>query len=291
MASSGLSRIAARYSAIASSRFPWALRALPRLLWAEDVVGLEPDRFAVFGDRLVQLPLGVQGHAEVVVGRAVVGLEPDRLAAGCDGRVEERPGLLWAAQRPQQFAEAGQVVSVPRAQADQVLEHGDRLVRLPLLLQQVRQLVGRLRADRAGRRVEADRVVTPVPLLAHPGQVIVDPDVAGMAPLRRAEHCLGRRRIAGTGQGRAQQVQADRAQRVEPLPTGPRLAARSAGPTCPSDPGAARRSPRQGSGSADPGRVGQPFRPGPVTAVFAGARPPSRPAPPPGPAPWPAGGP
>ena len=31
---SGLSRIASRYAAMASSSFPWRLRALPRLSWA-----------------------------------------------------------------------------------------------------------------------------------------------------------------------------------------------------------------------------------------------------------------
>ena len=46
------------------------------------VVGLEPDRGAVFGDGLVALALGRQGVAEVVVGFGVVGLEPDRLAEG-----------------------------------------------------------------------------------------------------------------------------------------------------------------------------------------------------------------
>ena len=41
-------------------------------------VGLEPDRGAVLGDRLLDLPLVVQGDAEVVVGLGDVGLEPDR---------------------------------------------------------------------------------------------------------------------------------------------------------------------------------------------------------------------
>ena len=51
-------------------------------------VGLEPDRLAVCGDRLVQLPLARQGDAEVGVGLGVVGLEPDRLAVFGDGLVE-----------------------------------------------------------------------------------------------------------------------------------------------------------------------------------------------------------
>ncbi len=51
-------------------------------------VGLEPDRRAVFGDGLVELPLVLQGVAEVGVGHGVVGLEPDRLAVLGDGLVE-----------------------------------------------------------------------------------------------------------------------------------------------------------------------------------------------------------
>jgi hypothetical protein len=43
------------------------------------VVGLESDRLAVCGDRLLQLPLAAQGDSEVVVGSGDVGLEPDRL--------------------------------------------------------------------------------------------------------------------------------------------------------------------------------------------------------------------
>ena len=52
------------------------------------VVGLEPDRLAVFGDRLVELALVAQGVAEVEVGLGVVGLEPDRLAVFGDRLVE-----------------------------------------------------------------------------------------------------------------------------------------------------------------------------------------------------------
>ncbi len=66
------------------------------------VVGLEPDRLAVFGDGLVELALVLQGVAEVVVGHGEVGLEPDRLAVFGDGLVElalvarATPRLEWA---------------------------------------------------------------------------------------------------------------------------------------------------------------------------------------------------
>ena len=58
---------ALRNSATASAYSPRERRTTPRLLWAWHV-GLEPEAGAVLGDRLVQLPLIVQGDAEVVRG-------------------------------------------------------------------------------------------------------------------------------------------------------------------------------------------------------------------------------
>ncbi len=65
-------------------------------------VGLEAGRLAVFGDGLLELPLGSQGDAEVDVGLGVVGLEPDRLVTFGDGLLElplgfrAKPRLMWA---------------------------------------------------------------------------------------------------------------------------------------------------------------------------------------------------
>ena len=60
--------MAVRYSAIASFGFPWSSRALPRLLWASAESGLSRMGVAVLGDRFLQLPLLLQGEAEVEVG-------------------------------------------------------------------------------------------------------------------------------------------------------------------------------------------------------------------------------
>ena len=51
-------------------------------------VGLESDRLAVFGDGVVELPLGIPGEAEIEVGVGVVGVEPDRLAIFGDGLLD-----------------------------------------------------------------------------------------------------------------------------------------------------------------------------------------------------------
>ena len=111
---------------MASSSFPWR-QGDAEVGVGHGVVGLEPDRLAVFGDGLVELPLGIRamprllwapassglsriasrdsatasssfpllsaGHCrgmEWAVG--VVGLEPDRLAEFGHGLVELRPG-------------------------------------------------------------------------------------------------------------------------------------------------------------------------------------------------------
>ena len=57
-------------------------------MWASAIVGLEPEGFAVLGDRLIELPLVVQGDAEVVVGIGEVGLEAQRLAVLGDRLVQ-----------------------------------------------------------------------------------------------------------------------------------------------------------------------------------------------------------
>ena len=49
------------------------------------VVGLTPDRFAVGGDDLVELPLSLQGEDEGGVSLGKLGLDLDRLAVGGDG--------------------------------------------------------------------------------------------------------------------------------------------------------------------------------------------------------------
>ena len=178
-------------------------------------VGLEPDRLAVFGDGLVELPLVAQGVAEVVVGLGEVGLEPDRLAAFGDGLVElplviqgdaevgvgpASSGLSRIASRqaatacsstaaasfdrPRSFnsrPETAQVTAVLGPQPGQVPEDLDRLVGFALVGQRMGQLVGRLGADGAGGGVEADRVVAAAEPLQDPGEVIVDPDVPGVA--------------------------------------------------------------------------------------------------------------
>ena len=158
-ASSGLSRIAVAVLGDGLVELPLALQGVAEVDVGRGVVGLEPDRLAVLGDGLVELALAVQGDAEVDVGRGVVGLEPDRLAARGHGGFERLVGLSRQPLGLERHAQAAQVPAVAGPQPLEIAEHGDGLVGLAPLLQGMGQLVGRLGADRSRRRVEADRLV------------------------------------------------------------------------------------------------------------------------------------
>ena len=66
---------------------------MPRLLWALCELGVEFDGLPEFGDGLVQLVLGRQCVAEVVVGHRELGIEFDGLAVFGDGLVQLALGL------------------------------------------------------------------------------------------------------------------------------------------------------------------------------------------------------
>ena len=63
---------------------------LPEAAARERVVGLEPKPFTVGRDRLVQIPPGEEGVAEIEVGDGIARIESDRLAVGRD-RLIVRP--------------------------------------------------------------------------------------------------------------------------------------------------------------------------------------------------------
>ena len=91
----------------------------------------------------------------------------------------------------------------------QVLEYRDLLVTLALVAERVSELVGRLGAERTGRRIVADRLIPASQLFERPGEVVIDPDVARVTLLSLPQHGLGRHRVAGVLEGPAQKVEAD----------------------------------------------------------------------------------
>ena len=152
---------------MASVELPLGVQGDAEVVVGRGVVGLEPDRLAEFGDRLVELALLVQGDAEADVGQAVVGLEPDRLAARGDGRVEHLGGLVetspLSCKRRAQAAQVPAVLGRSRLRSRNTAIASSDSPRL----QGMGQLVGRLGADRAGGGVEADRLVAAGELLQH----------------------------------------------------------------------------------------------------------------------------
>ena len=132
---SGRVRWPVRNSAMASSSFPWSFRAMPRLLWATAYFGSSSMAWRIAGDGLVQLPLVLQGDAEVVVGVGEFRVEFDGL---CGSRRWPRPASPGPSGRcrgccgPQ--ASFGSS-SMARAVA------GDGLVQLPLVSQGVAEVV------------------------------------------------------------------------------------------------------------------------------------------------------
>ena len=74
-------------SAIASSIFPVSPSKLPRLTWASTRAGLRRSS-PVLGDRLIPMPLIVQGLAQAIVGLGAVGLEAQCVPEFGDGLVQ-----------------------------------------------------------------------------------------------------------------------------------------------------------------------------------------------------------
>ena len=97
-----------------------------------------------------------------------------------------------------------------RPYSRKILEDYDCRLSLAVRLQRMGQLVGRLGAERPGRRVVADRPLTSGELFKRPGQIVVDPHVVGVELLGPTQHRFGPRRVARVFEGPAQEIEADR---------------------------------------------------------------------------------
>ena len=190
---SGLSRIASRNAAIASSHLPLAAQGVAEVVVGLGGVGLEPDRLAECGDGLVDLPLPARAMPRLQWASAKSGLSriASRYAAtasshlpladtgrcrGCSGPRRRRAGAGWPRGRRRRPGRGSAAASAARPlslqvspQAAQVRPFsGRRSVRsrktasasAPRPIRQaVGQLVGRLGAQGAGRRVVPHRLL------------------------------------------------------------------------------------------------------------------------------------
>ena len=212
------------------------------------VVGPEPDGGADLGGRLRQLPRGGQGEGEAGMGIGVVGAEADGPTQDRDplGRGRQRTGAI--ASFPQQFTVMGVVAAIVGTPSQQVLEHRERLVRVPGVFQRDGQGQHRLGPEGAGDGIVADRLLATRPALQDASQVVVEPNVLREPPPAGPQHVVRRLRLPGFREGRAQEIQVNRGQGLQ-------LRGRGDGPEhlaprCPVGQVERRRSPtRQGAGS------------------------------------------
>ena len=110
----GSSRTAIRNSSIASSDFSFSLSADTKIVVDDREAGIYPDRFAVGGDRLVEVPLRLKGIAEIAVGRGEIGLDPDCLAEFCDRFVQPSLGCQDGSEVVMDEGEIRLKLSAPR---------------------------------------------------------------------------------------------------------------------------------------------------------------------------------
>jgi hypothetical protein len=106
------------------------------------------------------------------------------------------------------------MTTVGGPESRQVTESRDGFIRFPLAIQGMCEIVGRLWADRAGRRIVADGFVAAGEFLQGKREAIVERDVAGMSTLGLPEDVFGALGIARVFQGRAEQVEADRGKSI-----------------------------------------------------------------------------
>ena len=119
--------------------------------------GVEPDRFPVFGDRLIDLSLVLQGNAQMDMAEIVAGCQPDGLAirGDCVGEIP----LLGHEEIAE--VEKGQVI--PRIELNGPAIGGDRVSPLALRRQDIAQGI----VDRGVVGLKGDRRASSVIAASH----------------------------------------------------------------------------------------------------------------------------
>ena len=187
----------------------------------------------------------------------------------------------------EQASIAGPVAAIVRAEPDQILEDGDRLIASAAALKSMRQLVRRLRSQGPRRGVEPDRLRSALrrSTFQKESQVVIEPYVAWMPPLGAAEYSHRDMLIARIGQGygpaRASSVPA----RFPGRPPAPVFRSGSSWALRSGCDHSSRRRSRTGSGSAARAAATRRFHALSGLGRPCGAEVPSRPGSPPGLAP------
>ena len=119
------------------------------------------------------------------------GPEPFRLTLRDLGGCERLARLLGQPLGLEQPAQAAENRGVAGAKGVEIAVDGEGLVRIAPPLQGMGQLVGGLGADRSRGGVEANGLVESAWAVQHLPQLVVDPDITGIALLGPPQHRLG----------------------------------------------------------------------------------------------------
>ena len=125
------------------------------------VAGFDPEGFPVGGDGSILIAPDREQVAENVILPGVAGPASDRLPGRGDGLVERLQPLFALLSTQKDRAQAPDVPRLRRPHFDQCAKGGDRVLASSHLIEQVAQVMGRLRSQRPRRGVVTHRFLTP----------------------------------------------------------------------------------------------------------------------------------
>ena len=183
------------------------LKDIPEVVVGRGVFGLELERGTVFGLGLRQLILVAEEIGDVEVGHGIVGVALQRGAGEGHGPGEDRAGFFGAAVGLQTTAHAAQVPRIVATAFDQVAEGGDGLVAAAHIVEQVGQVVRRLRPQGPGGHQEPHDILARDRRQACQGfrQGRNEREVVGIARRGTAKQADRRLALAGSLQGAGEQ--------------------------------------------------------------------------------------
>ena len=153
------------------------------------VARLNPKGFPVGGDGPVLIAPDPEQMAQKVILRSVAGPVSDRRSRRGDGLVDCLQPLITLLSTQKDCAQAPDVPRLRGPHRDELAKSGDRVVAASDLIEQVAEIVGRLRSQRPRRGVVTYRFLTPRGYtFQNLGQVVIDPDVVRKALRGRLEH-------------------------------------------------------------------------------------------------------
>ena len=162
------------------------------------VAGFNLEGFPVGGDGSIRIAPDREQVAEDLRLASVTRAACDRIPRRGDGLIDRLQPLFAPLSTQEDCAQAPDVPRLPGSHLDERVKRGDRVLGSSHLIEQVAQVMGRLRSQRPRGGVVTHRFFSPRRQLREDlGQVVVDPDVARVALRGRLEQGDRRRPITG----------------------------------------------------------------------------------------------